>query len=140
MPKPFLTRREVLKTAGGSFIAWYLSGCAPLVYRDSSGRDPSTEETKADTSPIDRTLGDKAPRQFFGDMPEKAHSILWNKEGYLASRINDIPTTAESVPLVVLGGGMSGLFSAFLLRHHSPVVLEAASRFGGNSKAQSWNG
>lgn len=45
----------------------------------------------------------------------------------------------EQVPLVVIGAGIAGLFSAYLLRAHKPVILEQAPRFGGNSKGQSWH-
>lgn len=35
---------------------------------------------------------------------------------------------------------MSGLFLSYLLRDLNPLLLEQAERFGGNSKAQAWNG
>lgn len=35
---------------------------------------------------------------------------------------------------------MSGLMSAYLLRDKKPVILEQASRFGGNAKGEAWNG
>ncbi len=44
------------------------------------------------------------------------------------------------MPLVIVGGGLSGLVSAWKLRAHRPVVLERAPRFGGNSRGESWRG
>lgn len=41
---------------------------------------------------------------------------------------------------MVVGGGMSGICSAYLLREFKPILLEQASRFGGNSKGESWEG
>ncbi len=72
---------------------------------------------------------------FNGDDISRPHDILWNKEGYIASK-GGLPQTSETVPLVVIGGGVSGLSSAYFLRDLKPVVLEAAPQFGGNSKGE----
>src|SRR5690606_14599116 len=42
--------------------------------------------------------------------------------------------------LVIVGGGMSGLGTAWLLRDQNPVVLERAERMGGNARGESWQG
>jgi len=90
--------------------------------------------------PIDRTLPDgETDRSFFGDNPTKAHSILWNKAAYLADR-GGIPAPTSRRRVVVIGGGISGLTSAFLLRDLDPLVLEQGPRLGGNSQGQSWRG
>lgn len=78
--------------------------------------------------------------EFSGDEPTRAHSILWNKSEHLASIGGKYPEPSEKVPLVVVGGGMSGICSAYLLREFQPILLEQASRFGGNSKGESWEG
>jgi len=78
--------------------------------------------------------------KFSGDQPDRTHQILWNKEGYLSSKGLTIPPPSERVPLVIVGGGMSGLLSAYLLKQHRPIVLERADRMGGNSRGESWNG
>jgi hypothetical protein len=91
----------------------------------------------AAASPIDRSLGDVAPAQFFGDEPERPHQMLWDKQGYIGGRL---PLPEERVPLVVVGGGISGLVTSYLLRAYQPVLLEQAVRLGGNSRGQSWRG
>lgn len=44
----------------------------------------------------------------------------------------------EQARVVVIGGGLSGLSSAYLLREHNPIVLEYYRRFGGNSRGEVW--
>ena len=44
------------------------------------------------------------------------------------------------MPLVVVGGDMSGLVTSYLLRDYRPILLEQAQRLGGNSQGQSWRG
>ncbi len=41
---------------------------------------------------------------------------------------------------VIIGGGLSGLTTAFRLRDKNPLVLEAGAHFGGNSQGQIWRG
>jgi hypothetical protein len=54
---------------------------------------------------------------------------------------NGIPPDAtETVDVCVVGGGMSGLCTAYLLREHHPVVLELSTRFGGVARGESWRG
>ncbi|MCB0321491.1 MAG: NAD(P)-binding protein, partial [Bdellovibrionales bacterium] len=92
-------------------------------------------------SPIHRLLGDVAAPKFFADEePERAHAVLWDKPGFIASHGGTLPPPSEHVPLVIIGGGMSGLTSGYLLRKYQPVILEQAPQFGGNSKGQSWRG
>lgn len=44
------------------------------------------------------------------------------------------PAPSEEVELCIVGGGLSGLATAWLLREHAPVLLELRSRFGGVSQ------
>jgi protoporphyrinogen oxidase len=76
---------------------------------------------------------------FSGDQPAKAHRILWNKDSYLKSK-GGIPAPTESASVVIVGGGISGLSSAYSLRDLKPILLEQADQFGGNSKGEQWDG
>ena len=51
-----------------------------------------------------------------------------------------IPSTNEEVEVAVVGGGLSGLTTAYLLRHKRPVLLELRQRFGGNAQGEKWRG
>jgi hypothetical protein len=53
-----------------------------------------------------------------------------------------LPTAApdESVEIAVIGGGLSGLASAWLLRDRKPVLFDLRPRFGGNAMGERWNG
>lgn len=129
------TRREVLQLAGA--LTLYLQGC-------SSSKTISSDAVAGlgfieNFGPVNATLGTDEPEQFFGDHFTRAHEALWNTSGFLAK--NKIPEKPEAnVPVVVIGGGISGLTSAYLLRDLKPYVLEQAPRFGGNSQGQSWRG
>ena len=91
--------------------------------------------TFASFSPIDRSLGNLASRKYLGDQLTRAHAIL--RDG---STTSTVPPVSETTGLVIIGGGLGGLFSTYLLRAHKPVLLEQASRFGGMAKGQSWRG
>lgn len=128
-----LSRRELLVLGGAGAATLLLSGCSALrpALSPSAGRLPY--------GPIDRTLGDRAPRRFSGDEPESAHKVLWDKEGFLSSS-GGAPAASERVPLVIVGGGIAGLTAAWRLRAHRPLLLERADRLGGNSRGESWRG
>ena len=129
VPRPAL--QQALGAGAAALCLPGLTGCSP----SGSRPDPALEPI----SPVDRSLPDAGPPRYSGDDYGRAHRILWDKPGYLASK-GGLPEPSEKVPLVIVGGGISGLASAWLLRRHHPVVLERAARFGGNSRAESWNG
>lgn len=154
-----VSRRNALKSLCGAALSLSLSGCMGSLNRARTTTKPQREAEAAEASfdaisPIDRTLGEVAPAAFSGDAPMRAHGALWDKKNYLASKgVNmeassgairgilktpGIPT--EKVPLVVVGGGMSGMMTSYLLRDLKPVLLEQAPRFGGNAKGESWRG
>jgi protoporphyrinogen oxidase len=136
-----LGRRDLLKLglAGGASLL--VSGCdrfggggSKLLGDLPNGQNPFL----AQFGPIDRTKGDESARVFTGDRFERPHSILWNLSSYLSQKQVEGPV--EEVPLVVVGGGVAGLFTAFAHRKHRPILLEQAARFGGNAKGESWRG
>ncbi len=53
---------------------------------------------------------------------------------------NRPPDPTEEVELAIVGGGLSGLAAAYLLRDRSPVLFELKNRFGGVSAGESWGG
>ncbi len=49
------------------------------------------------------------------------------------------PRATERVKVAVIGGGISGLGAAYLLRRHEPVVFELRDRFGGSAQGEVWD-
>jgi hypothetical protein len=141
--KKKISRREALKILGQGSLAvsfFPLWSCSTGTLRNlgSTPQAPSLPPL-AKISPMQRDLGEIAPRGFSGDDPKVPHSVLWAKEEFLRSK-GGLPQPTERAELVIVGGGMSGLFSAWLLNEHKPILLEQASRFGGNSRGESWRG
>jgi len=116
-----------------------LNGCASSLIKATS--DSSNAIAAGDFvrnfGPIDRTLPDSIPNKFSGDNDERPHRILRNLPQYLAAKSVE---STEKAPVVIIGGGMSGLFTAYGLRKHRPILIEQAPRFGGNAKGESWRG
>ncbi|MBT8487176.1 MAG: NAD(P)-binding protein [Phycisphaerales bacterium] len=48
------------------------------------------------------------------------------------------PTPTEEVSIAVVGGGISGLSTAHMLRAHKPVLLELNRSFGGSARGEWW--
>jgi putative NAD(P)-binding protein len=48
------------------------------------------------------------------------------------------PEPAEEIDVAVVGGGLSGLASAYFLREHNTVLFELRDRFGGNAMGEEW--
>jgi hypothetical protein len=55
-----------------------------------------------------------------------------------ASYQGPMPPATEEVDVAVVGGGISGLATAYLLRHKRPVLFELRPRFGGNAFGERW--
>ncbi|MEK6628027.1 MAG: NAD(P)-binding protein [Bdellovibrionota bacterium] len=133
-----LDRRDFVKLSGLGLSSLYFSGCTSLAASQDPFVNPFDYSDFSLISPFDRTIPNSAPKHFSGDQPLKAHKVLWQKSEFL--RLNPFPPPSEEVPVVVVGGGMSGLLSAYFLKEHQPVILEQAARFGGNSRGESWEG
>jgi hypothetical protein len=48
------------------------------------------------------------------------------------------PPPDEEVDVAIVGGGLSGLATAYFLRHRRPVLFELRRRFGGVSQGEVW--
>ena len=93
------------------------------------------------TSPI-AVLDPKAAidsHDFNGDRTDKPHDILWNIDGYIAGK-GGTPLASVAYDLVIVGGGLSGLLTAWLYLKRNPsrqvLMLEQDHRVGGNSKGE----
>lgn len=135
-----LSRRTFLKTCTFSTTALYLQGCMGALGRGHAASSARATQGFEQFSPVDRGIHDSETTGFSGDDPAHAHPILWDAPAYLREHGLALPETSERVPLVIVGGGMSGLAMAYLLQKYDPVLLEQAPRFGGNSRAESWRG
>jgi len=65
----------------------------------------------------------------FGDPQTIPFHVSWQ---------GTVPAPSEDVEVAVVGGGISGLASAFLLRKHRPVIFDLRPRFGGNARGERW--
>ncbi len=52
----------------------------------------------------------------------------------------NLPAPSETVDVCVVGGGISGLSAAYMLRGFHPVLLDPHQRFGGNARGENWAG
>ena len=138
-----LRRRDFVKLVAQGGLALFMSGCAPrILSKGSSVLENESTSSESDFmsrfGPIDRLIGTDEETRFAGDRNERPHRILWNRDRYLSDK--DIQGEVEYTDVLIVGGGVSGLSTAYQLRKYKPIVLEQARRFGGNAKGQSWNG
>lgn len=73
---------------------------------------------------------------FFGDPFPSTQIPFHTSETQYPGGIDPAPD--ESVDIAIVGGGLSGLTTAYLLRHRHPVVFELHNRFGGVAKGETW--
>jgi hypothetical protein len=80
-----------------------------------------------------------APKRWTGDNFDEAHQIMRNPYGLLRDPASWIKHD-EMREVIIVGGGMSGLTCAHLLRDRDVLLLEREPQTGGVSKSENWNG
>ncbi|WP_413612480.1 flavin monoamine oxidase family protein [Bdellovibrio sp. HCB-110] len=89
-----------------------------------------------DDLPIARVSADESSSlDFNGDNIDRPHDILWNIDGYIDKKGGE-PAVTEELDVIVVGGGIAGLSSAYYLRNKKVALLEFDTRLGGNSKGE----
>jgi hypothetical protein len=133
------TRRQVLKGGLGLFALSTLG--SPLGAAQPNPRRLRDGALKA-SRPLAATSFDPAPRiiagfpvrsRFEGDDFDNGNVIPFHSaENAFPGGLPPAPD--ETVEVAIVGGGISGLAAAYLLRHRNPVVFELHPRFGGNAQ------
>jgi len=130
-----INRRQAIQAMGLIALSPYLSRCSFL----SPNHTTSSDDFLKLYGPIDRNIAKTAQKNFSGDEFGRPHAVLWNKPEFL-EKIGGPPAPSRTTEVLIVGGGMSGLTTAYQLRAKRPVLMEQATRFGGNSKGESWSG
>lgn len=92
--------------------------------------------TLSDDWPIARLSDyESSSSDFNGDNINRPHDLLWNIDDYLDKKGGEPPVT-EDLDVVIVGGGIAGLSSAYYLRDKKIALLEQDHRLGGNSKGE----
>lgn len=136
-----VNRRQFIKSSSfASFVLGYAvnsKASTGLMLGQAPGK-PRNEN--ANDNPIQHVpYSESSSLDFNGDNINRPHDILWNIDGYVAKK-GGIPAPSKSTKVVVAGGGMAGLLSAYHLQGLSPMLLEQDQVFGGNSKGENFDG
>ncbi|MCO5143282.1 MAG: FAD-dependent oxidoreductase [Oligoflexia bacterium] len=125
------SRRKFLKLTAAAGAA------SMLPFPSSSFSAMAAFLSNNDDSPIRRISGSFSSTDFNGDDVTRPHDLLWRKEEFIASK-GGRPSVSKQANVVVVGGGMAGLLSAYFLQHLQPVIIEQDMQFGGNSKGETY--
>lgn len=90
-----------------------------------------------DISPLIELKDFKGTTEISGDTPDEAHQIFWDKKGFLRDK-GGLPSAHETHDVVIVGGGLSGLTSAYHLRDKKVLMLEGNPRLGGNARVEKY--
>ncbi len=145
-----MNRREFLR-GGLSAVAWGALGgkralgfipvprplhsCAPSGALPIAGTTPLLEIP----SSLPSVMIDGIPfaKWFFGDDFDNDNIPFHFITDYFNG--GPPPEPSEEIDVAIVGGGLSGLASAYLLRHHNTVLFELRDRFGGNAMGEVWH-
>ena len=135
---PQLDRRKFLELGAGTGIFFAIQGSTFFeISRAFAAGSPSL--SLDEQSPLGLVSGAFSLDHFNGDESTKPHKALWDREKYILSK-GGRPNEIKTEKVVVIGGGVAGLLSTYFLKKYKPVLLEQASRFGGNAKGEMYKG
>jgi hypothetical protein len=86
-------------------------------------------------SPLRPVVGSFTQTDFNGDDMTRSHNALWNLAAYIENK-GGRPAVSETREVVIVGGGIAGLSSAYFLQGKKPLLLEVDPQFGGNSRGE----
>jgi predicted NAD/FAD-binding protein len=87
---------------------------------------------------VDELAWARAEPRFSGDDFEQAHGLLFKPDEVLGALTPQ--AHAESYDVIIVGGGIAGLVSAYRLRNRRTLLLEREPQVGGVSKGEDWQG
>ncbi len=90
-----------------------------------------------DISPLRELKNFKGTTEILGDTPDEAHEIFWNKEGFI-KRKGGLPAASKTYDVVIVGGGLAGLSSAYHLQDYKVLMLEGHPQLGGNARVEKY--
>lgn len=75
---------------------------------------------------------------FNGDDINRPHDAFWNIDGYIEKKGGEPKSFSEDLDVVIVGGGIAGLSTAYYLRDKQIALLEMDFKLGGNSKGEQY--
>lgn len=128
-----LNRRDFLKTGAFALGSSYFANLNKIMASDRF----IYENNYQNFSPLINIEKFNATKNITGDMFDEAHEIFWNKEGFIKKK-GGLATANEHYDVIIVGGGIAALSSAFYLiaENKKVLILEGHQRLGGNSKAE----
>ncbi len=88
-------------------------------------------------SPLINLSSFSGTQEISGDTPDEAHEIFWDKYGFIKKK-GGLPKASESYDVVIVGGGLSGIASAYHLQDKNVLMLEGNPRLGGNARVEKY--